>query len=193
MVHPCGRLHKNPRRTGKDHSELLWMVDDARQFNVHGATPTNLTTHDVLRVKDENDWHTAEDIRLLTRLAALFHDFSKANDAFQKKLTSKKPVADAYRHEWVSLGCLKPLSGKVVIRRLTGLAADASTACLDQLQQLCDGAGNQHIDSPFKKLPPLAQVVGWLIVSHHRLPTPPQDTVLNKRLLEKLLEQIDHR
>lgn len=28
---------------GKDHSELLWVVGDASQFNVEGATPTNTT------------------------------------------------------------------------------------------------------------------------------------------------------
>jgi CRISPR-associated endonuclease/helicase Cas3 len=71
---------------GKDHSELLWVVGDARQFNACGATPTNLTQRDVLRADDENDWHAAEEIRLLASLAALFHDFGKASDAFQKKL-----------------------------------------------------------------------------------------------------------
>ena len=38
---------------GKDHSELIWVIGDARQFNTHGATPTNTTERDVLRVQDE--------------------------------------------------------------------------------------------------------------------------------------------
>ncbi|MDD2885724.1 MAG: HD domain-containing protein, partial [Dechloromonas sp.] len=87
---------------GKDHSELLWIVGDTRQFNERGAVPTNITRRDILRSQDENDWHSAETIRLLASLAALFHDFGKASAAFQAKLKSSKPLADAYRHEWVS-------------------------------------------------------------------------------------------
>ena len=91
---------------GKDHSELIWIVGDARQFNERGATPTNTTRRDILRANDENDWHSAEIIRLLASIAALFHDFGKASSAFQAKLhpgRSSQPLADAYRHEWVSL------------------------------------------------------------------------------------------
>ena len=36
---------------GRDHSELLWIVGDARQFNAVGAVPTNTTASDVLRAK----------------------------------------------------------------------------------------------------------------------------------------------
>ena len=88
---------------GKDHSELIWVVGDARQFNERGAVPTDTTRRDILRSQDENDWHSAEMMRLLASIAALFHDFGKASAAFQAKLKSAKPLADAYRHEWVSL------------------------------------------------------------------------------------------
>ena len=180
---------------GKDHSELIWIVGDLRQFNAHGATPTNLTERDVLRADDENDWHTAEEIRLLASLAALFHDFGKANDAFQKKLTSKIPIADAYRHEWVSLRLFEAFveqsSDQDWLNRLTGLSDDAGAACLEKLKSLSDGMGNRRIAPPFKKLPPLAQVVGWLIVSHHRLPTPPPDT-MNAGHMRTLPEQTEH-
>ena len=171
-------------------------MNDAHQINDHGATPTNFTERDVLRTDDENDWHTAEDIRLLASLAALFHDFGKANNAFQKKLTGKIPIADAYRHEWVSLRLFEAFVGPSCdhewLTRLTCLSDDVSADCLERLKPLCDGVGNQRIASPFKNLPPLAKVVGWLIVSHHRLPTPPPDTRLNKGLLEKLLGEIGH-
>jgi CRISPR-associated endonuclease/helicase Cas3 len=169
-------------------------MNDARQFNAQGATPANLTERDVLRADDENDWHTAEEIRLLASLAALFHDFGKANDAFQKKLTSRTPIADAYRHEWVSLRLFEAFveqsSDQDWLNRLTQLADDAGAAYLEKLKLLSDGVGNRRIDSPFKNLPPLAQVVGWLIVSHHRLPTP--YTEQNKERLEKLPEGIEH-
>jgi CRISPR-associated endonuclease/helicase Cas3 len=155
---------------GKDHSELLWIVGDASRFNTQGAVPTNTTRRDVLRKDDENDWHSAEDIKLLAQMAALFHDIGKANTAFQAKLRGKGPLADAYRHEWVSLRLFEAFVGSG--------ANDA-----DWLQRLVEGDADWfarlHADheqmqpSPFmqRHLPPLAQVIGWLIVSHHRLPS----------------------
>lgn len=68
---------------GRDHSELLWIVGDASRFNAEGAVPTNATARDVLRRKDENDWHSQQDIYLLSAMAALLHDIGKACLAFQ--------------------------------------------------------------------------------------------------------------
>lgn len=155
---------------GKDHSELLWIVGDASRFNAQGAVPTNTTRRDVLRKDDENDWHSAEAIKLLAQMAALFHDIGKANAAFQAKLRGKGPLADAFRHEWVSLRLFEAFVG-----------AGASDA--DWLQRLIEGDEHwlarlradhpQAQPSPFVKqhLPPLAQMIGWLIVCHHRLPS----------------------
>lgn len=158
---------------GKDHSELLWVVGDARQFNAQGATPTNMTQRDVLRSGDENDWHTAEEMRLLASLAALFHDFGKASHAFQKKLSSSAPIADAYRHEWASLRLFEAFVGQdndaAWLSRLVNLSDKTNINDLDK--PFCDGI-DQRPGSPFENMPPLAKVVGWLIVSHHRIPTP---------------------
>jgi CRISPR-associated endonuclease/helicase Cas3 len=179
---------------GKDHSELLWIVGDVRQFNAQGATPTNMTARDVLRADDENDWHTGQEIRLLARMAALFHDFGKANHAFQTKLTSKTPKADAYRHEWVSLRLFESFvrqcgtDDKGWLNRLADLPSSARDDCL--ARRLRDGVEPQRVPPPFKSLPPLAQIVGWLIVSHHRLPAPTPGTDINQGLLEKMLDQI---
>lgn len=163
---------------GKDHSELLWVVGDVRQFNSGGATPTNTTSRNVLRAGDENDWYSGDDIQLLARLAALFHDVGKANDAFQKKLTSSQAVADAFRHEWVSLRLFEAFVGKDCtddrdwLARLVKLDGSESHAVLQELSK--DGLDNPF--SPFKSLKsPLARTVGWLVVSHHRLPTPMRD------------------
>ena len=159
---------------GKDHSELIWIVGDARQFNERGATPTNTTSRDILRANDENDWHSAEIIRLLASIAALFHDFGKASEAFQNKLKSSKPLADTYRHEWVSLRLFEAFvngdDDADWLGRLVDLPDDAAKEVEARL--LKDGLGARGIKTPFSSLPPLAQVVGWLIVSHHRMPTP---------------------
>lgn len=136
--------------------------------------PTNRTRRDILRKEDENDWHSAEDIRLLTVMAALFHDIGKASQAFQAKLRNRgKPMADAYRHEWVSLRLFEAFVGpgssdEDWLRRL----ADKRETGDAWLSQLARDDRQPAPPGPFQKsrLPPLAQAVGWLIVSHHRLP-----------------------
>jgi CRISPR-associated endonuclease/helicase Cas3 len=159
---------------GKDHSEPIWIVGDARQFNERGATPTNTTSRDILRTNDENDWHSAEVVRLLASIAALFHDFGKASEAFQNKLKSSQPLADAYRHEWVSLRLFEAfVNGDADTDWLARLADLPDSAAKEvETRLLKDGVGTSGVKTPFATLKPLAQVVGWLIVSHHRMPTP---------------------
>lgn len=173
---------------GKDHSELLWIVGDASKFNAEGAVPTNTTRRDVLRSQDENDWAAAEDIRLLARLAALFHDLGKASDTFQKKLLSVTPQADPFRHEWVSLRLFEAFVGagcpndRDWLTRLTRLDGSESTRVQGELVK---DALSERAYSPFKTLHeglPLAQALGWLIVSHHRLPTPSEELALKEAL-----------
>ncbi|MDO8330881.1 MAG: type I-F CRISPR-associated helicase Cas3f [Fluviicoccus sp.] len=179
---------------GLDHSELMWIVGDASQFNEQGAVPTNTTTRDVLRAQDENDWHTAEDIKLLARMAALWHDFGKANKAFQDKLKKATAIADAYRHEWVSLRLFEAfvlsfgdkVGDAAWLQGLASLGAGkADLRWLDAVAK--DGEskpGERPPQNPFRQLPPLAQAVGWLIVTHHRLPvndqTKPTTLLLNR-------------
>ncbi|MGV0958694.1 MAG: type I-F CRISPR-associated helicase Cas3f [Limnohabitans sp.] len=176
---------------GHNHSELLWIVGDAKQFNAHGAAPTNMTERNILRQDDENDWHTAHDIRLLAAMAALFHDFGKANDTFQHKLKGKAKLADPYRHEWVSLRLFQAF-----------VRQDADAVWLKRLADGVDAVNHQWftglvkdgIDTspppPLQSMSPLAQAIGWLIVSHHRLPTPDLKALdlvgIQDRRLEKL-------
>lgn len=180
-------LHRMLRRTarrntavachwirGLNHSELLWVVGDAGQFNAQGAVPTNETQRDVLRRDAEDDWRSGEQIRLLAALAALFHDFGKASDTFQNKLAGNAKLADVFRHEWVSLRLFEAFV------RAAGVGDDRGW--LQALVALAHGAGDRWPGTvvkdtpqrcgavPLRGLPPFAQIVGWLIVSHHRLP-----------------------
>lgn len=162
----------------KNHSELVWIVGNATRFNEDGAVPTNTTKRDVLRENAEDDWRTAQDIRLLAEMAALFHDFGKANSAFIKKLASSKPVADAYRHEWVSLRMFEAfVAGREDQQWLGDLASGTTTD--EWLAQVRRDDSPGRIVSPFAKgsLAPLAATIGWLIVSHHRLPVSREGTV----------------
>lgn len=176
-------VHKLLRRTARrntavacfwvhrDRAELMWIVGDARRFNEQGATPTATTARDLLRFYDENDWRHGEVIRLLAALAALFHDFGKANAAFQAKLSGNSKTRDAYRHEWVSLRLFTAWVGEAEEDRcwLHNLAAEDFDPG-DWRDRLIRDGLDDATPVPLKSLPPLARTVGWLIVSHHRLP-----------------------
>ncbi|RNM04629.1 type I-F CRISPR-associated helicase Cas3f [Dickeya undicola] len=153
-----------------NHTELLWVVGNLRRFNLQGSVPTNRTERDILRSNDENPWHNAEAFSLLAAIAGLFHDIGKANALFQAGLQGNGPRSQPYRHEWVSLRLFQAFVGdRADTGWLTALAAispEEEAALLARLQQ----DAKTPKSSPFNSLPPLAQVVGWLIMSHHRLP-----------------------
>ncbi len=132
------------------------------------------------------------EICALVRIAALFHDFGKASAAFQAKIKpgkGKRLLADAYRHEWVSLRLFESFvngdSDADWLSRLAQIPANAADDCLGRLKR--DGL-DKRVFSPFDGLQGLAQIVGWLIVSHHRLPTP---KTLRPEGMQKLPQDIE--
>ncbi|WP_407471651.1 type I-F CRISPR-associated helicase Cas3f [Xanthomonas campestris pv. raphani] len=169
---------------GRDHSELLWIVGDARRFNAEGAVPTNTSTRNILRLEDENDWHSAEDIRLLAQLAALLHDLGKASVAFQARLHGNLRERNLYRHEWVSLRLFQAFVGSDDdagwLQRLADPHAFVEADWLANGRYQRDGidAAARH---PFRHLPPLAAAVAWLVLTHHRLPVVPVQQDNGKR------------
>ena len=131
--------------------------------------------------KWENDWHYLPLIKSLVAISALLHDWGKATVLFQSKLTDKNGTfkGDPLRHEWIS--CL-------LLNALVHSSDDPSSddAWLNLLfnkswseQQLKDVVA-QNLDKTkaLDNLPPLAQLVAWLIVSHHRLPNLKDDDEL---------------
>lgn len=171
---------------GKDHSELIWIVGNAGQFNAEGAVPTNSTRRNVLRKDSENDWHTGEDIRLLAQLAALLHDLGKASEAFQTRLRrsmrGQRVEKNLYRHEWVSLRLFQAFVGddndEGWLTRLADEQTDNSVLWTEAGRYRRDGLDVGEDDQyPFRTLStqaPLAAAIGWLVVTHHRLPVKPE-------------------
>lgn len=195
---------------GLDHSELLWIVGDASRFNEQGAVPTNVTRRNVLRTDSENDWHTAEDIRLLAQMAALLHDLGKASTAFQSRLQKRPTDKNLYRHEWVSLRLFLAFVGQdddaTWLQRVAS-ASPMEDACWLSPRRLKRDGLDDETPPPFENLPPLAAAIAWLVVSHHRLPVVPADqnnpiqqsrwlgersTTFNPSMLNDLLEGMTH-
>lgn len=173
----------------KNHTELLWVVGNQRKFNVDGATPTNMTLRNILRSEDENSWHNAEVIALLAGIAGLFHDFGKANLLFQQKIDPKikTPGYEPYRHEWVSLRLFQAFSaGKTDKQWLTELANITAEFEHSVLAKLHKDTPEESCPEPFAGLAPVARLVAWLIVSHHRLPIFPDKKSDTKPVFENI-------
>ncbi len=120
--------------------------------------------------------NTGEDIALLAGLAGLFHDLGKANVLFQQKLRGKGKSFEAFRHEWLSLRLFQAFVGTLPDRgwleRLLRPEEIDGQVLLSAL--ISDSPGQNAQDKPFKlwqaQGQPLARIIGWLILSHHRLP-----------------------
>lgn len=155
---------------GYQQTQLLWIVGNDKKFNRQGAVPTNITKRNVLRKGDENHWHTGEAIAILAALAGLFHDFGKSTHLFQKKLKAARPKPEPFRHEWISLILFAEFVGsssdREWLERLARISEDDEAKILENFSIRLNEERN-----PLKDLPPLAKFIGWLIVSHHFLPS----------------------
>ena len=159
----------------RSRSEFVWVVGNRHKFNAEGCVPVNWTRKTVLNTQWQNDWHHLPLIQSLTAVAALFHDWRKASQVFQEKLNPKfkhKFKGDPVRHEWVSV---------LLLSAFVNASADKQVNDVEWLERLTQGEIDEagliqtvqlNAKNPFRNLPPLASLVCWLIVSHHRLPLP---------------------
>lgn len=172
----------------RNRTELIWVVGKKSAFDLDGRVPVNSTQVNRTLRDDASDWLYLPLIQALSALAALLHDWGKANKQFQQKLldTSGKPVGDALRHEYLS--CL-------LLRKL--LSENESGTDLKWLEQLASGqlsnvkALSNQDEKPLGELPITAQLISWLIISHHRLPYLKEFSGSSASALSDVLDCID--
>jgi CRISPR-associated endonuclease/helicase Cas3 len=156
----------------RSRSQLVWVVGNRDRFDSQGRVPVNVTAQPFRNTKWENNWLSAHCIQIMATLAALLHDLGKSTIGFQGKLFAGAAfTGDPYRHEWISLRLFEWL--------IEGAGSDE-----EWLRRFCSLDGYlQAQPIPFvhwqeadlrqttlSALPPLAQWLAWLVVSHHRLP-----------------------
>lgn len=150
-------------------SELLWVVGNKNQFDEVGRVPVNSTEKKVQLA--ESNWEYLPLIRALTALAALLHDWGKATRVFQEKLqpTFKGGLGDPIRHEWISCVLLDAYI-RYCNSNNTFWLVELSKGKIDE--DLLKAQVLQKPEKLFLDHDPIAQLLMWLIVSHHRLPLP---------------------
>src|SRR5690606_28949883 len=158
-------------------TELVWVVGNKHKFNELGMVPVN-STQNVNGIKEEeNNWLHGHSMQIVAVLAALLHDIGKATIGFQNKLLNSKrgKQGDPYRHEWISLRLFQAMiygckSDEEWLNRLISFDAfmvdNPSWLSLLPNDSIA-GSKPQRLN----ELPKLAQLIAWLIVTHHRLPT----------------------
>jgi len=156
--------------------ELMWIVGNRDRFNSEGVVPVHITQDTSLIIKKEYLWGNIEVIALLSSLSGMFHDIGKASNLFQNKLSPNKKSKgyEPYRHEWVSLRLFQAFVANKKDREwLNELVTVDNTTEAKFLDTLFKDGISINQSKIFKNLPPIAKVVAWLIVSHHRLPIYP--------------------
>ena len=149
-------------------SELVWIVGNRRKFTTQSMVPVS----DYINLPSDNTWQYLPLIKSITAVAALFHDWGKASACFQQTFQADQLNHEAVSHEWIS--CL------LFNAFINGDKTDS--AWLERLAtgnineaQILDIVTQNTVQRPLKDLPPLACLISWLILSHHRLPLPQND------------------
>lgn len=162
----------------RSRSQFLWVVGKKDKFNSEGVVAVNRTEKKV--TIELSFFNSINQIAVLSGIAGLFHDVGKANRLFQDKLNPKLSgkFFEPYRHEWVSLRIFQAFVGnqsdKQWLQSLVDIDNSAEDKVLINIEGLRDGM-DKNISNPFKGLPPIAKLMAWLIVSHHKLPQYPKE------------------
>ena len=152
-------------------SQFLWVVGNRNKFNELGVVPVNYTEGGIEQFVDNEKWQSLTLMKNAVAIAALFHDFGKANILFQQKLKGEgKNKYEPVRHEWVSLRVFQAFVGDQTDEQWLIALTEIDKNHHDDIYQDGISLGKNN---PLVNLPPFAQLVGWLVLSHHKLPFVP--------------------
>ena len=159
----------------RSRSQFLWVVGNNSKFDEQGVVPVNFTENEIGQYADNYQWNMISVIQYAAAIAGMFHDFGKATVLFQKKIDVNHNTEryEPYRHEWLSLRLFQAFvndkTDEEWLDALSQIERDQAAKCFkDGLE---GSVGNDH---PIKGLSPFAQLVAWLILTHHKLPIYPQ-------------------
>lgn len=160
----------------RSRSELVWIVGNRRKFNHDGVVPVNFTEDEIGLYMDRHKWQTIKIIEYASAIAGLFHDFGKATVLFAVKIDPRGKNTEKfepYRHEWVSLrlfqAFVQEMKDQEWLERLSQVDRDEIP---EYFKDGLDGGVDKN--HPMKNLSPFAQLVAWLILTHHKLPLYPK-------------------
>lgn len=169
----------------RSRSDLVWIVGNRNKFSREGIVPVNTTQQNILSSDWENNWTYLPLIKSLVAVSALLHDWGKATLTFQKKLApsalknANANVGDPLRHEWISCLLLHAVVQATKVAQNQAAHNQHEPADHAWLNLLISGQLNEKEltlklnpnTNPLADLPPIAQLVAWLILTHHRLPS----------------------
>lgn len=158
------------RNDGRSRMRLLWTVGRARVFGADGRFPIASTA----RSRRTEPLEIPAFVRaaaVIADAAGFVHDLGKYGLPFQKKLHAAGPVADAIRHEWLSAKLLDAL-------------ADPDMSWSQAWAQIASAEiqrtpGDHHATPYERALGSAFDVLRFVVVTHHRLPTDGNQNVID--------------
>lgn len=163
----------------RSRSEVRWIVGNRSKFNDVGVVPISTTRRNLNHSEWESDWQYLPEIKMLAAIASLTHDLGKSNLFFSTKLkqslkhkndSSFKANKDPFRHEWVSCKILEALVYCTQAAEDDSIWLQALAAGTVKERKLKAALQQPYDAIQMKQLPPIARLVIWLILSHHKMP-----------------------